>query len=113
MKDSTLETLAPLLAVLRGYSILNETRPATFHLEGRDFIHFHETPGGIFADVLLSKGRVHMPVSTASDQQKLLERIEHKLESLESHDNRKHHREKKAGRTDFRAPMSSGRQAAR
>jgi hypothetical protein len=83
MKHSTLEALAPLLKVLRAHPALHEIRPATFHLKGRNFVHFHEEPEGIFADVLLAKGRVHMPVSTATEQAELLQQIGEVLESLE------------------------------
>lgn len=96
MKDSTLETLAPLLGVLRAYPILSEVRPTAFHLDGRDFIHFHEEPEGLFADVGLSKGRVRMPVSTQAEQAELLGRIEEKLSSLESRSSSK--RQKMKGR---------------
>ncbi|WP_167855874.1 hypothetical protein [Natronospirillum operosum] len=41
MKAETLETLRPLLNMLRGYSVLEEVQTAAFHLDGRDFIHFH------------------------------------------------------------------------
>lgn len=98
VKDASLETLATLLSVLRGYSVLKEVRPTAFHLEGRDFIHFHEEPNGIFADVLLARGRVRMPVSSAADQAELLGRIEEKLSSLESHGAGKS--EKRRGRRD-------------
>ncbi len=85
MKDSTIETLAPLLNVLRGYPVLQEVRPTVFHLGGRDFIHFHEEPDGLFADVRLSRGRLRLPVSTSPEQAELLDRIEQILLSLESH----------------------------
>ncbi len=85
MKSATLDCIAPLLAVLRGYSALREVRPTVFHLNGRDFIHFHEAPDGIFADVRLSKGQVRMSVSTQAEQSELLERIEDALSTLESH----------------------------
>ncbi len=85
MKNATLECIAPLLDVLRAQPTIREVKPAAFHLNGRDFIHFHEGPEGIFADVLLSKSRVRMPVSTRSEQSELLERIEHNLSSLDSH----------------------------
>ena len=85
MREETLETLSPLLNVLRGYSVLEEVRTAAFHLEGRDFIHFHdEEPEGLVADVRLAKGRLRMPVSTRSEQAELLEKIEQKLSSLEA-----------------------------
>ena len=55
MREETIKTLSPLLNVLRGYSVLEEVRTAAFHLEGRDFIHFHdEEPKGIVADVRLA-----------------------------------------------------------
>jgi hypothetical protein len=85
MKSTTLDCIAPLLEVLRGYSVLREVRPAVFHLNGGDFIHFHEGPEGVFADVRLAKGQVRMSVSTQSEQAELLERIEDALAALESH----------------------------
>jgi len=90
MKQVTAELLAPLLRALRGYSMLDEVKPATFHLRGRDFIHFHEAPDGVVADVLLARGRVHMSVSTTAEQAELLERIESQLASLEAHGHRRH-----------------------
>ena len=83
MKASTLKALGPLLEVLRSHSALEEVRPTAFSLNGRDFLHFHESPAGIFADVLLAKGRIHMPVSTPAEQGELLDRIDHVLESLD------------------------------
>ena len=92
MKDSTLDMLAPLLDALRGYSVLDEIRPAAFHLKGRDFIHFHEAPHGAVADLRLSIGRVQLPVSTNVQQAELLERIEPQLSSIESRVNRRRER---------------------
>ncbi len=85
MKESTLENLAPLLNVLRSYDVLDEVRETKFHLNGRDFIHFHDEPDGPWADVRLSKGRIRMPVSTRSEQAELMEKICQKLDSLKSH----------------------------
>lgn len=88
MKTSTLERLAPLLAVLRGYSSLHEVQATVFHLDGRDFIHFHETPDGVVADVRLAKGQVRMPAATEAEQAELLERIDATLAKLEMHAHR-------------------------
>lgn len=46
-------------------------------------MHFHEESEGLYADVLLAKGRVHMPVSSPAEQFELLQRIDQVLESLE------------------------------
>lgn len=85
MKSTTLDCIAPLLGILRGYSALREVRPTVFHLNGKDFIHFHEEVDGIFADVRLSKGQARLPVSTHPEQSELLERIEDTLAALEAH----------------------------
>lgn len=98
MKKTTLECITPILDVLRAQPILREVKPAAFHLNGRDFIHFHDETGGIFADVLLAKGRVRMPVSTPSEQSALLDRIEQNLSSLDSHARNKRPKSSRKGR---------------
>ena len=88
MKTTTLECIAPLLAILREHPVLREVAPTVFHLHGRDFIHFHEEPDGIFADVRLATAQIRMSVSTQADRAELLERIEGTLSSLASHEGR-------------------------
>jgi hypothetical protein len=85
MKRATLDRLAPLLEALRAHPALREVRPTVFQLNGRDFLHFHDEPEGIFADVRLTKGFVRLPVSSHSEQLELLERIDHNLSSLDVH----------------------------
>jgi hypothetical protein len=85
MKTAALERLAPLLAVLRRNSSLREVQPTVFHLAGHDFIHFHETPDGVVADVRLVKGQIRMPAATDAEQAELLERIDATLAKLEAH----------------------------
>lgn len=84
MKESTQAILAPLLEVLRSNPALREARPAKFYLDGKDFVHFHGEDEGVVADVLLTSGRVHMPVATPAEQAALLERIDDRLESLDT-----------------------------
>jgi len=55
MRRASLGQIAPLVAVLRRHPALEEVRPLTFHLHGRDFSHFHDDPGGVAADVRLAK----------------------------------------------------------
>lgn len=83
MTEAALARIAPLLAVLRANRALREIQPTTFHLNGRDFVHFHDHPDGVVADVRLSKGIVRMPVSSPEGQAELLERIEERLSSIE------------------------------
>ena len=99
MKEETRKLLSPLLDSLRGYSRLQEVRDCEFFLDGRDFVHFHETNDGVIADVLLSRGRVSMAVTGEREQAELLERIASRLESLEAHGRRrgKRKRERRRG----------------
>jgi hypothetical protein len=85
MKTATLERLQPLLNLLRDRHALREVRPAEFQVRGRGFVHFHEEPEGVVADVLLNTGRVRMPVTSPGEQAELMERIGDILESLEGH----------------------------
>ncbi len=98
MKAESLSRLEPLLAVLRGYGLLSETRPGFFHLDGQDFLHFHEEPDGLSADVRLARGRVHLPVNSADEQAELLARIDDTLSSLERH--RQRRERTRGGRAD-------------
>ncbi len=84
VKDATLDRIAPLLEKLRAHPALVEVRPTEFEVEGRSFLHFHDDPGGVVADVLLTEGRVSMPVSSSAEQADLLERIDRSLESLDA-----------------------------
>lgn len=49
--SAVLEGLAPLLARLRAIEGLVERRPGVFYHRSRAFLHFHEDPAGVFADV--------------------------------------------------------------
>ena len=85
MKSTTLDRIAPVLAILRANPALREVRPAVFHLHGRDFVHFHDEEEGLVADVHLAKGQIRMPVATQQEQADLLERIDQTLAALERH----------------------------
>jgi hypothetical protein len=85
MKRTTLDRIAPLLDILRAHPALREPRPTVFQLNDRDFLHFHDEPEGIFADVRLTNGFVRLPVSSHSEQLELLERIDRSLSSLDAH----------------------------
>ena len=54
MKHATAETLAQissLLGRLRRLPNIVERRPGVFYVRGKAFLHFHEDPAGIFADI--------------------------------------------------------------
>ena len=84
MRQETIDTLSILLNFLKSYEISNEVKPTNFHLNGKGFIHFHDEPDGLWADIFLSKRRLRMPANTDSEQADVIGTIEPTLESLES-----------------------------
>lgn len=80
---ATLARIAPLLEELRARTLLLETRPGVFALGSRAFLHFHDDPSGVFADVRLVESFVRIPVTSASEQSDLLERIDECLFTIE------------------------------
>jgi hypothetical protein len=84
MREATLVLIAPLLRILRANPALSEVRPTVFHLDGRDFVHFHDDPDGVVADVRPAKGVVRVPVSSPEGQAELLDQIDECLSSVGS-----------------------------
>jgi len=97
---STLARIAPLLAELRARPALRETRPGVFTLKSRAFLHFHDDPSGIFADVRPGNDFVRVLVTSRSGQSDLLERIDACLSAIESRasDGRRQRSRRRAGR---------------
>ena len=80
--------LAPLLEDLRARSPLVEKRTGVYYLKSRAFLHFHEDPAGLFADVRLADDFERLPVTTPAQQAKLLKRIDDHLARLAPRPNR-------------------------
>ncbi|MBW8815919.1 MAG: hypothetical protein JF588_21085 [Caulobacterales bacterium] len=53
---AALDQLEPLLAQLRPLEGLQERSRGIFYRKGRAFLHFHEDPKGLFADVRDASG---------------------------------------------------------
>ena len=79
----TLARISPLLDELRARPVLRERRPGVFELKSRAFLHFHDDPAGIFADVRLAEGFVRLSVTSRSQQSDLLDRIDDCLSTIE------------------------------
>jgi len=73
---ATLEALAPLLADLRRRPRLREKKTGVFYLRSRAFLHFHEDPAGIFADVRLGEDFTRMRVTTLRERRALLAAVD-------------------------------------
>jgi hypothetical protein len=50
-RDEDLDRLDDLLAELRTLPQLKEKKRGVFYLKSRSFLHFHEDPKGLFADI--------------------------------------------------------------
>jgi len=93
----TLARISPLLEELRARSVLRETRPGVFYLKSRAFLHFHEDPSGIFADVRLAEEFVRIRVTTSGEQADLLGRIDRCMSRSESRVRDRRRREARLG----------------
>jgi hypothetical protein len=93
-----LARISPLLEELRARPVLRERRPGVFELESRAFLHFHDDPKSIFADVRLAERFVRLPVTSSSEQSDLLERIDACLSRIESRDTGRRRRGRREGR---------------
>ena len=78
----TLKSLDSLLEKLRRREVLREKRTGAFFVESRAFLHFHEDPKGLFADVLLVEDWSRLPVNTRRQQEVLLGRVDRFLKKL-------------------------------
>ena len=54
---TALDRLEPLLARLRHIAALKERTRGVFYLRSKAFLHFHEDPAGLFADIRAENGR--------------------------------------------------------
>ena len=72
---ATLAALAPLLLAVRALPGLVERRPGCFYRRSLAFLHFHDDPTGLFADVRLAGDEFsRWRVSDAAEQTALLAR---------------------------------------
>jgi hypothetical protein len=73
--DQALDRLEPMLTTLRALPELREKKRGTFYRNSRAFIHFHEDPAGLFADVRIRDDFERFDVTTAARQKALLREI--------------------------------------
>lgn len=75
-----LDRLEPLLARLRCLEGLRENSRGVFYRRARAFLHFHEDPGGLFADVRLTDDFERFRVSSKAEQTALLRKVREALD---------------------------------
>ena len=85
MKHATteaLQSLDPLLQKLRQRELLSEKRTGAFFVNSKAFLHFHEDPKGLFADVRLGADWSRLPVNTPRQQEALVAKVDRFLKKL-------------------------------
>jgi hypothetical protein len=73
--EDSLDELGRFLDELRSLAGLVERKRGVFYRRSRAFLHFHEDPTGLYADVRLDDGFERVPVQTRLQQDDLLRRI--------------------------------------
>jgi hypothetical protein len=70
-----LDRLEPLLRQLRAMEELREKSRGVFYRGGRAFLHFHEDPAGLFADVRFAEDFERLETTSVAQRAFLLRRI--------------------------------------
>lgn len=79
---ATLAQLRDLLGEVRKLPQLREKSPGSFYFKSKGYLHFHEDPAGIFADVKLDLTEfIRMRSTTAKEQKALLAKINQSLKA--------------------------------
>ena len=64
-RAEALDALEPLLERLRAFAALKERSRGVFYVKSQAFLHFHEDPAGLFADVRGADGGDYQPGADA------------------------------------------------
>jgi hypothetical protein len=71
----SLDGIEPLLEKLRVHAALTEKKRGTFYRKSSAFLHFHEDPAGMFADLKLDGVFQRFRVSTRAEQAAFLKKV--------------------------------------
>jgi hypothetical protein len=77
--NTALQSLEGLLEQIRLRSGLKEKKLGIFYLNARSFLHFHEDPAGLFADLGSGADFDRYPVNTEREWKALLAAIDRAL----------------------------------
>lgn len=76
---SALGRLVQLLAGIRQFERVKEKSRGVFYCRSKAFLHFHEDPAGLFADLRTGSDWERFRVDSKDQQARLLRRIRHHL----------------------------------
>jgi len=74
-----LRRLEALLEEVRRRQGLKERKAGIFYRKSKAFLHFHEDPAGLFADLRGADDFDRFQVNTAAQEQRLLDEIDRRL----------------------------------
>jgi hypothetical protein len=77
--EAALDSIQPVLLELRQLEGIREKKPGLFYRKSSAFIHFHEDPAGIFADVSRDREWLRLPVNTASERRQFVRLVKETL----------------------------------
>ncbi len=69
---ASLDRLEGMLHRRRATAALTESQRGIFYSKGKAFLHFHEDPAGLFADLRAFGAWQRWPVNTAAERDRLL-----------------------------------------
>ena len=74
--STALAALKDVLDAIRSRPGMREPRPGVFYRKGKAWLHFHEDPAGLFADLRLGSEWQRFAVSGAAGRRALLAEID-------------------------------------
>jgi hypothetical protein len=77
--EEALRRLSDLLDQIRQRQGLREKKLGIFYRKSKSFLHFHEDPAGMFADISSGGNFDRYPVNTMKERQALLAAIDRTL----------------------------------
>lgn len=78
---TALRSLADLLKQIRLFDGIKEERIGIFYRKSRSFIHFHEDPVGLFADLSRGADFDRYPVNTQKERKSFLIAVKRALDA--------------------------------
>ena len=74
-RAAALDALEDILTALRGHEELRERKRGIFYRKSAAFLHFHEDPTGLFADLRVDGVFGRFPVNTSRERRALRTRV--------------------------------------
>ena len=74
-RAAALDELEDVLLAVRAFEGLTERKRGAFYRKSAGFLHFHEDPEGLFADLKVGREWERFRVSTPEEQSALLTRV--------------------------------------